>query len=97
LEREIKAETAKCKETWQLLLHERCIEFYWHRKGKRRRFIRNLPWMLPETPAQTEALKAKGVLRQPKGKRTRRMARERDVRRKQLEKIAKVLAALRRR
>jgi hypothetical protein len=97
LEREMKAETAECKETWQLLLHERCIEFYWDRKGKRRRLIGNLPWMSPETPAQTKALRVERVLRQPKGKRIRRMASETDIRSKQLEKIAKVLAVLRRR
>jgi hypothetical protein len=97
LEQDMNAETVKCKETWQLLLHEKCIEFYWDRKGKRRRWIRNLPWMSPAIPAHMEGLKAKRVLRQPKGKRIRRMASETDIRSKQLEKLDKMLTALRRR
>jgi hypothetical protein len=87
--RELEPEMVKRKETWQLLLDERCIEFYCHRRGKRGRWILDLPWMSPQTPATEEVAEVKRVLRQPEGKRIRRMAREIDVRIKLLEQIAK--------
>jgi hypothetical protein len=99
LEREMNGKTVERKETWQLLLDERSIEFYCHRKGKRGRWILDLPWMSPQTPAPEEGAEVKRVLRQPEVervlrqpevKRTRRVARrEIDVRIRLLEQIVK--------